>query len=387
MERSTPLSKLPEMIHLGLGWIGDHGGGLERYQHGVCTAHANAGEAVTAWVQSRTPITSDVNYNVVAFASQDQPRRQKLANLCKLASERHSGDPYLMISHHASVGASLAERKGPKTGIVHFHGPWADEASVEGAPWWKTIVQRRTERLSYQSASRVITLSTFFKNIAVEKYDVDADRVCIVPGGIDANKADPGVSRLHARALLNWPTDRPIALTVRRLVRRVGVDVLLEALPAVVSKHPDLLLMIGGSGPMKQQLQQRVADLGLHDNVQLLGFIPEAELSLAYCAADFSIVPTQELEGFGLVVIESMATGTPALVTPVGSLPEVVDGLSKDLTVDDKSSTAIADGIIQAIAGDRRLPSDQQCKDYVRENFDWTVISPKLLDVYREAVR
>ncbi|MFG0253512.1 MAG: glycosyltransferase family 4 protein [Rhodopirellula sp. JB053] len=376
MERSTSPPKLPEMIHLGLGWIGDHGGGLERYQHGVCSAHAKAGEAVTAWVQSRTPITSDVNYNVVAFASQDQPRRRKLANLSKLATERYEGDPYLMISHHASVGASLAQRTGPKTGIVHFHGPWADEASVEGAPWWKTSIQRRTERRSYQSASRVITLSKFFKDIAIEKYDVEPDRIRVVPGGIDANNADSGVSRLHARALLNWPTDRPIALTVRRLVRRVGVDILLEALPAVVSKHPDFLLMVGGSGPMKQQLQQRVADLGLNDNVQLLGFIPEAELSLSYCAADFSIVPTQELEGFGLVVIESMATGTPTLVTPVGSLPEVVNDLGKDLILEDKSSISISQGIIQALAGDRRLPSDQQCKDYVREHFDWSVISP-----------
>ena len=93
-----------------------------------------------------------------------------------------------------------------------FAGPWADEAAVEGAPWWKTRLQRRHERIAYHTADRIVTLSESMRGVVIERYGVDADRVKVVPGGIDALAADPGgtsvASRCHRSSTLYGPGNR-----------------------------------------------------------------------------------------------------------------------------------------------------------------------------------
>lgn len=384
MATNAPTVGTKPIIHLGLGWIGDRGGGLERYQHGICSAHASMGVPTSALVQSRTVIASDVDYQAIAFASLDDSRSLRQKKLrAELATLLHQQPDAHFISHHASVACSVLKLIHDRDHVVHFQGPWASEAAVEGAPRWKTWVQRRQERRVYQSADRVITLSTAFKNLVAEQYGVDAGRVHVIPGAIDAAASDPGISRTEARERIGWPTDRPIVLSIRRLCRRVGVDVLIQAAVDVAREHPDVLFMIGGTGPLQSELESLIRDHGLQDHVRLLGFVADEDLQVAYRAADYSIVPTQYLEGFGLVTLESMATGTPSIVTPVGSLPEVMSPLCESLVLPGKSAISIATGLTEILSGSSVLPDDQRCKDYVRKNFDWTVIAPRVLNVYR----
>jgi glycosyltransferase involved in cell wall biosynthesis len=342
------------------------------------------GVPTSALVQSRTVIASDVDYQAIAFASLDDSRSLRQKKLrAELATLLHQQPDAHFISHHASVACSVLKLIHDRDHVVHFQGPWASEAAVEGAPRWKTWVQRRQERRVYQSADRVITLSTAFKNLVAEQYGVDAGRVHVIPGAIDAAASDPGISRTEARERIGWPTDRPIVLSIRRLCRRVGVDVLIQAAVDVAREHPDVLFMIGGTGPLQSELESLIRDHGLQDHVRLLGFVADEDLQVAYRAADYSIVPTQYLEGFGLVTLESMATGTPSIVTPVGSLPEVMSPLCESLVLPGKSAISIATGLTEILSGSSVLPDDQRCKDYVRKNFDWTVIAPRVLNVYR----
>lgn len=375
-------------IHLGLGWIGDRGGGLERYQHGICVAHAKLAKDVSAWVQSRTAIADNVSYPVVSFASPSEKRNRKVAKLRSLAEVRFKQRDFTFVTHHASVSGPLADLARQVPHIVHFQGPWAQEAAIEGAPWWKTILQAREERKAYHTADRIITLSEVFKKLIIDCFGVRPEIVHVVPGAIDSFAADPGISRAASRERLGWPLDRPIVLTIRRLVRRVGVDVLIEALGKLQADNqlsPDLLVMIGGTGPLKSELEQRIICLGLEQHVRLLGFVPDELLSVAYRAADLSIVPTQSLEGFGLVTLESLATGTPVLVTPVGSLPEVVTDLHPSLVLPGANAEHIAEGLRAFTRGCLSLPNEDDCREYVRKRYDWSVIAARVLEIYRQA--
>ena len=344
------------------------------------------GNSVTAWIQSPSDLVDQpVAYNRYVYASPAEKRSAKLRKLRELAAECFKNHDFTFVSHHASVSASLAGLAESVPHVVHFQGPWSEETALEGAPRWKTFLQRRDEKKAYRSADRIITLSDAFRQIVTDRYGVSADVVRVIPGAIDAASFDPRIARQEARQRLGWPTDRPIMVSIRRLVPRVGVDVLVDAIASVVRTHSDLLLMIGGTGPLQEDLQQRIAAFGLEKNVRLLGFVPESELPLAYGAADFSVVPTQALEGFGLVVLESMATGTPALVTPVGSLPEVVRDLNESLILPGRSADEIAEGIGAVLDGQLSIPTDGECRCYVRKNFDWSVIAPRVLKVYQEA--
>jgi glycosyltransferase involved in cell wall biosynthesis len=382
MINNTGINKF---IHLGLCWIGDGCGGLERYQHGICSSHVNMGYFVEAWLQCRGMIDRSGPYSINAYASPNESRWIKTDRLKKLAIQRLPLQETVFVSHHASVSKTVLPFLRNMPHVIHFHGPWADESALEGAPKWKTWLQRRIERTAYHSADRIITLSDAFKRLVVERYGVDESRVHAIPGGIDSAAADPGVGRIEARERLGWPKDRPILLSVRRLVRRVGVDVLIDAVAELRDRRSDLLTLVGGKGPLKRELDQRIKDKGLEKRVRLLGFIPDQQLSLAYAAADYSIVPTQGLEGFGLVTIESMAAGTPSIVTPIGSLPEIVTPFCENLLLSGSGVNDIAEGLNQIIGGSSKVPDTDRCKRYVRENFDWSVIAPQVLAIYRSA--
>jgi glycosyltransferase involved in cell wall biosynthesis len=147
-----------------------------------------------------------------------------------------------------------------------------------------------------------------------------------------------------------------------------------------------VLLVIAGRGPLAAALQARTSELGLQANVRLLGFVSDESLPPLYRAATVSVVPTATLEGFGLVTIESLAAGTPVLVTPVGGLPEVVSDLAPELVLPGTSPPALAEGLLAALSGRLPLPSAKACQDYVRARFDWPVIAARVRDVYLEAL-
>jgi glycosyltransferase involved in cell wall biosynthesis len=300
-----------------------------------------------------------------------------------LARSRLPRQDAVFISHHASVSDSVLEFLGGIPHIVHFHGPWAEEAKVEGKPFWRTWYQHRSERRVYRSASQIITLSEAFRKIVIETYCVEPERVTVVPGGIDSAAFDPGVSREEARKHLGWPTDRPIILSVRRLIRRVGLDCLLDAVRIICRRHRDVLVMIAGRGPMNGELAKMISEYGLADNVKLLGYVPDIDLPFAYAAADLTVVPTQSLEGFGMVLLESLFGGTLPLVTPVGGLPEVCYRWAPESIFQDRTSAAMADRISRYLSGELKPPAPDECRRFVRATYDWQIIAKRVSERYQ----
>jgi glycosyltransferase involved in cell wall biosynthesis len=206
-----------------------------------------------------------------------------------------------------------------------------------------------------------------------------------VPGGVALDRFKSLRSRSEARERLGWPTDRPIVATVRRLVPSKGVDRLIDAIADVRQHVPDIFCAIAGTGPLAAKLQERIDERSLGSHVQLTGYVPDDTLKDVYCAADLIVVPTIAFEGFGLVVIESLACGTPALVTPIGGLTEVVADLDPALVLPGCSVKDIADGITGVFRGTFKPPSSEACIQYARQ-FDWNSIAARVGQVYREVI-
>ena len=145
-----------------------------------------------------------------------------------------------------------------------------------------------------------------------------------------------------------------------------------------------MLLCLGGRGPMRQTLEKLARERGIEQAIRFLGFIPEAQLPLAFRAATISVVPTGALEGFGLVAAESLAAGTPSMVTPVGGLPEVVEGLSSHLIFPSGRAADLAAGLTDALLGRLRMPSEAECRAYAEKSFSRKKMAERVADVYRE---
>jgi glycosyltransferase involved in cell wall biosynthesis len=156
---------------------------------------------------------------------------------------------------------------------------------------------------------------------------------------------------------------------------------LLTAIATIKPKVPDVWLAIAGKGPLKLDLERQATELGLHDHVRFLGFLPDDQLPIAYQAADLTIMPSQSLEGFGLVLLESLACGTPALGTPIGGMPEILEPFSPDLITASTEATAIAERIEELLLGKLPMPSREACREYAATNFDWQKISQQVRQV------
>ncbi|TFV58738.1 glycosyltransferase family 1 protein [Mycobacterium sp. PS03-16] len=256
--------------------------------------------------------------------------------------------------------------------VVHFHGPWAAEALAVGHGRLNAHAKYLVERLRYQGADRYVVLSRHFRDLLAERYRVPHDRIEIIA---------PGVDLARFRAAEQPGEQRPTVLCVRRLVPRMGIDVLLEAWRGVSAQMPDARLVIVGSGPSEPALRAQARHGNLCGSVQFAGQVGDDQLADLYRSATLTVVPTLELEGFGLAALESLAAGRAPVVTDCGGLPESVEDLDDSLIVPAGDAEALADRLLGALWG--RRPDARACRRHA-ERFTWAAAADRHVRLYAE---
>jgi glycosyltransferase involved in cell wall biosynthesis len=240
------------------------------------------------------------------------------------------------------------------------------------------------ERRALIKSTKIIVDSEFMKEDLLKLYpEVDRGKVITLSLCIDTEKFYSSKNRVELRNKLGIPTDRIVLLTIRRLVARMGIENLLTSVSKIIEIFPEVILIIGGSGYLKESIEKTIKELTLESNVILTGFIDEELLPEYYTAADMFVLPTLEYEGFGLVTIESYSCGTPVAATPIGANRENVD--SKFL-FRDNTSDAIADGIIALLSKGLRDEDRQYNRSMCIEKFGKQKICSMLEKVLQESI-
>ncbi len=288
----------------------------------------------------------------------------------------------LVIVHFAktALGFHLSELGNKLPTLRIYHGPWdlehAEEAGSRGIKNRAAhLLMRMVEGTSLRRSRHIICLSEYMANDARTRFGVPAEKISIIPGGVDTERFSPG-DRTAARARFGYKKDEFVIFCVRRLARRMGIPNLVDAAAILKTTVPNLRVVIGGRGPLKEELEAQIIRLGLQGKVELVGFIPDEELADRYRAADLFVLPTQALEGFGLVILESFGCGTPVVGTPVGAIPDVLRPFDKRLTVKGTTATDIADAVL-AIA--EELPDRRNLADITTQNYSWDGVTHRLL--------
>ncbi|MDQ8165263.1 MAG: glycosyltransferase family 4 protein [Gemmatimonadota bacterium] len=385
--RAAVIPPLPT-LQLGMEWFPERPGGLNRVYYELIKHLPDAGVGVRGLVAGTANVARDSEGRVEGFAPHAEGLVPRLSAVFRRSRAAVRSDPTrLIVSHFALYTYPVLGVLGDRPLVVHFQGPWGLEGRAERQGALSVLAKSWVERAVYRRATAFIVLSSPFGKILEERFGIPAERIHVIPGGVDVNRFAIAESRDACRARLGWPRDRKIVLAVRRLTRRMGLDNLIEAVPRLVERVPDALVLIAGRGAMGAELAESIRRQGLSNHVQLTGFIPDDLLPAAYRAADLSIVPTTQLEGFGLIVAESLAAGTPCIVTPVGGLPEAVNELSPDLVLCGSEPAALADGMSRALTGELRLPDAATCLAFARRHYDWPVIAARVRGVYERALR
>ncbi|BBC25386.1 glycosyltransferase family 4 protein [Pseudanabaena sp. ABRG5-3] len=374
-------------LQLGTSWFLEEAGGLARVYYGCVNYLPQIGVDVSGLVVGSDRVFESSLQKVRTFASADSSTWRRSRSLRTAVNQTLASSQIdLVASHFALYTFPILDRLGDLPLVIHFHGPWALESKAEGAGklsvWGKWLI----EKLVYQRANGFIVLSEAFRQILHKTYNVPLDKIFIVGGGINTSEFNVDLSIAQARKKLGWQQNRRIILCVRRLVHRMGLENLIAAIAKVRQKYPDVLLLIAGKGAIADALRSQIQELQLEDHVQLLGFVSDQDLAIAYRAAELSIVPTVALEGFGLIVIESLAAGTPVLGTPIGGIPEILNPFHADLILEGSTSAHLAQGMIEALSGQRQIPSAEACQAYVKQNYDWQVIARQMKSVYEQVL-
>ncbi len=374
-------------LQIGLEWFPEQGGGLDRFYYDCTRYLPQVGVDVKGLVAGSSTIEKDTNGRVKAFAVPDASILKRWLGVRKSFKELTSQQDYdLIVSHFAFYTFPLLNMLDDRPLVTHFHGPWALESGVEANKSLAVKVKKWLEQSTYRRSQLFIVLSQTFRDILHQEYQVPLEQINIIPGGVDIDRFNISLSQTEACSQLSWHQDRPIIFCIRRLAKRMGLENLVAAMAKVRTVCPDALLYIAGKGELAATLQTQIAELELDNNVKLLGYVSDEDLPLCYRAANFSVVPTVALEGFGLIVVESLAAGTPVLGTPIGGIPEILRPFSEDLVFEGYNRDQLARGIIEALSGDRSLPSSQACLEYVQTNYTWNAIAQEIKLVYQKAL-
>lgn len=239
-----------------------------------------------------------------------------------------------------------------------------------------TVVLWAIERAALARATRIHVLSDFSADLLRRLYRIAGERIVKIPGGADLHRFRPVADREALRRALGLPVDRPVLFTLRNLEPRMGLDALVRAIAGLRGRRPGALLLIGGAGSQRAALEALVGELQLGDRVRFLGFVPDADLPRYYAAADAFVLPTRELEGFGLVTVEALACGTPVLGTPVGATPEILTPLDPSLLFADATTVGIAAGLarfLDHVERDREAVERlrRACRRHAESAYDW----------------
>lgn len=376
-----------KILQIGLEWFPERGGGLDRIFYDFSRYLPKVGVEVTGLVAGSTNVIFDSKGIVQAFAQPDASLWERWIKIRHLTKEYLNQRNYdLIASHFALYSFPILDIVGNRPLVVHFHGPWALESGIENHNFGIQCLKKNLEKFCYQHSTSFIVLSQAFKSVLHQEYHIPWDNIYIVPGGVDSEKFNLRFSAYEAQIQLDWPSDRPIIFCVRRLVKRMGLENLIDAIAEVRKYQPDILLKIAGTGKLSTLLQAQIKDLGLENHVHLLGYLAESQLPIAYRAANFSIVPSVDFEGFGLIILESLAAGTAVLGTPIGGIPEILSPFCSDLLLEGNSTQALAQGILEMLTGQRQLPNSKACQDYVKNHYNWPLITTQIKSVYQKSL-
>ncbi|WP_447972459.1 glycosyltransferase family 4 protein [Nitrospira sp. Kam-Ns4a] len=285
------------------------------------------------------------------------------------ATDRRTVDAVVIHQSLAGLGALLHRRAQARAWIYVCHSLAHEEYRTRSQPGATALERARRvmnlrfrlwcERAVVRRCVPVLVLSRFMQERVVAVHGIAENRIRIVPGAADPARFQPPDDPVEVRRRLGLPPGKVLLFTVRNLVPRMGLEVLVRAVAALGPEGRDCLLLIGGEGPLRRTLEALVGELGLQDRVRLLGFVPEEALPGYYQAADLVVLPTQELEGFGLVTVEALACGTPVFGTPVGAIPEVLARVDPGLVAEGTDAEALAKGIRRLLCRFRDLPGEQ----------------------------
>ncbi len=265
------------------------------------------------------------------------PRSPSFADTVVHMLQEHTADVFHVhvgTGREDFDGARAARRAGVGAVVQTLHLPWLLADRGKRRPFFRAV--REVDRLIAVSQAQRATY---------ERIGVPPGQLTTVPNGISARRPGPG--RRAAREALGLRPDQPVVMTIGRLTVMKGQRYLVESVPHLADRFPDLAVLVLGQGHLQAQLEEQAAALGVQDCVRLLGHRTDARMLLD--AADVFVLPSRH-EGMPLAAMEAMEAGLPVVATRVIGSEEVVADGESGLLVPPQDADALAEALATLLA-------------------------------------
>jgi len=320
-----------------------------------------------------------------------------------LVAARTRGKQYDIVYSHYWDAGWAGQKIAEELGIPHVHTPhslgwWkqqnmgAEMSAEEMEAQYRFKERINKEFLVYQMSDHVIATTEPQVELLSDHYDILDRHMTVVPPGMDENRFAPVRQEEQRELRAQYGFEEADVLALGRMAQNKGYDLLIRALPTLFELVPAarLVAAIGGEDSEQdsagvQELQQLAHELGVADKIVWLNYVADEDLPNYYRAAEVFVMPSR-YEPFGMVAIEAMACGTPAVVTVHGGLFEVIEFGIHALFADPNRPVEL--GTMMALPllyPNLNQELSVEGARFARRNFGWTGIAKRILQIFDNA--
>ena len=384
---SCPLGKLG----------GENTGGMSVYIRELCRELGRQGHLVDIYTRAHEPIHDQIvelgkNARLIHLRAGQEEEIEKLAiypHLAEFACEvenfrKHNGLHYDLIHSHYWLSGWIGKWMQRWWDIPHItmlHTLGAVKNAI-GIGMNEPDLRINSEKALVRDCTRIIAPTEREKEYLIHYYDASPKAITVIPCGVNL-ELFRSVEKEIARNYLGLD-GKGIILFVGRIVPLKGIDKLLMAMPYLENGQRLKLLVIGGDEYCQDEmkrLKSLAQSLQIHDSVSFLGLVKHEELPYFYSAADLCVLPSY-YESFGLVALESLACGTPVVVTKVGGLESVIRQGDTGYVVLDNTPFRLANKMALLLSMSNKKEVISSIRASVTK-FSWSKIAEAIVNEYR----
>lgn len=226
-----------------------------------------------------------------------------------------------------------------------------------------------------RSADAIIALTEDMKK---EIQKISKKDILVVPNGVNLKEFK------YSLKFNRTKKERKI-LFVGSLVPVKGVKYLIESMKAIKNNYSNVQLVIIGDGTEKHELEKLVVEFGLSDCVSFVGKVPNHKVSQYMIESDIFVLPSLS-EGFGIVLLEAMASGLPIVASNVGGIPSLVQNEINGFLVESRNPERISEKVLLLFDNEELMIKISENNKKIVEQYDWEKVVVQLEDIYYKCI-
>ncbi len=274
---------------------------------------------------------------------------------------------------------------GSKCHLIH-----SDQFSRKGHPKSSFFSPLRfiRNKVLQQFIHTVIADAEFIKSCQIKDMHMSSAKIKVIYNGVNTTRFVPSHNAQSGNILQEFdlPDDAKIIVCIAQLIPEKGVAYFIEAVAQLTHRYPRLYVFLVGEGPQRDELQQKVHQLGLHNHIHFTGLRIDTESFLA--VADIFVLLSVWEEAFAFSLLEAMASGCPVVATRIGAIPESVIHQETGLLVPPRDPEAAAQAIQYLLDHDHeREHMGRAARKRVEDHFSLERWVSETIQLYEEILQ